>query len=113
MSDFDEYALNKYMRENRRQGPPPLVKRIHCKDGFSMSVQASEYAYCEPRIDDAVFYLQVEVGFPSEKEPLLMQYAEEPDRPINTVYGYVPVDVVAEVVRNHGGILTPMQEADE
>lgn len=27
--------------------------RVHCADGFSVSVQASQYHYCRPRIDSA------------------------------------------------------------
>ena len=46
-------------------------KRIKCKDGFSMSVQASKRNYCEPRLDNAVEYSKVEVGFPSAEESLL------------------------------------------
>ena len=40
-------------------------KRIECADGFSMSVQASRFNYCEPRVDDAKAYTEVEVGFPT------------------------------------------------
>jgi len=50
-------------------------------------------------------YEEVEVGFPSEREELIMQYAEEPDVPTQTVYGYVPVQVVTNVLAKHGGIV--------
>ena len=49
-------------------------KRIRCADGFNMSVQANEGAYCTPRIDFAENYTEVEVGFPSQKEDLLMEW---------------------------------------
>ena len=66
---FDAYALNDYMRNNRRDSNynarPNIVKRVQCADGFSMSVQAHDGAYCRPRIDGADFYIDVEVGFPS------------------------------------------------
>ena len=48
-------------------------KRILCADGFNMSVQASETSYCEPRNDRGP-YKEVEIGFPSEREDLLMKY---------------------------------------
>ena len=71
---------------------------IYCMDGFHMAViDADEMplAYC----DDT----SVEIGFPSEKEELLMEYAESPDRPTRTVYSFVPHEVVHEVIMKHGG----------
>jgi len=71
-----------------------------------MSVQGNEAAYCEPRRDNQEKYIRVEIGFPSEEEPLIMSYAENPRDPINTVYGWVPVQVVTDVIAKHGGIVT-------
>ena len=71
-----------------------------------MSVQASKTSYCSPRIANADRYSAVEVGFPSQEEPLLIEYAEEPDHPTETVYGYVPVQVVTDVIAKHGGMVT-------
>ena len=71
---------------------------VYCMDGFHMSViDADEMplAYC----DDT----SVEIGFPSEKEELLMEYAEDHDRPTRTVYSCVPHEVVHEVIMKHGG----------
>ena len=80
-------------------------ERVVCLDGFSMSVQASDYNYCEPRRAGAEKYTHVEVGFPSEEEPLLMQWAEDPSQPLDTVYGWVPAHVVTTVCAKHGGIV--------
>lgn len=33
-----------------------------------------------------------------------MAYAENPDEPCDTVYGYVPVEIVCQLVEKHGGI---------
>ena len=79
-------------------------KSITCADGFKMSVQADERAYCEPREDDQT-YTEVEVGYPSAEESLLMAFAENADKPTETVYGWVPVTVVALVCAKHGGIV--------
>ena len=79
--------------------------KIVCVDGFSMSVQANKGAYCEPRIDNATKYTAVEVGYPSEEEPLLMSYAEDASRPTDTVYGWVPTNVVSLVIAKHGGMI--------
>jgi len=82
-----------------------LNKTIRCADGFSMSVQANSTAYCEPRIDNAEKYTAVEIGFPSQEEPLLIEWAEAPDRPTETVYAWVPADRVSLVIAKHGGVL--------
>ena len=79
---------------------------IICADGFSMSVQASASSYCEPRINDAQKYTQVEVGFPNTYEPLLVPWVEDPENYTGTVYGYVPVQVIVDVCAKHGGIVS-------
>jgi hypothetical protein len=80
-------------------------KRVVCADGFEMSVQAHRGAYCSPRADNAEKYTSVEIGFPSEKESMLMEYCDEPSTPLDTVYGYVPVQTVTNVLAKHGGIV--------
>ena len=57
-----------------------LNETIKCADGFTMSVQAHGGAYCSPRINNAEKYTAVEVGFPNREEPLLMDFAEDPDK---------------------------------
>ena len=80
-------------------------RQVVCADGFKMSVQAFAGGYCTPRIDGADRYEEVEVGYPSIREELLIDYAEEPDSPTQTVYAYVPVQVVTNVLAKHGGIV--------
>jgi hypothetical protein len=80
-------------------------KEVVCADGFKMSVQAHDGAYCNPRANDAEEYSQVEIGFPSQREELIMPWCEDSDHPTDTVYGYVPVDVVTNVLVKHGGIV--------
>ena len=79
-------------------------KKVFCQDGFAMSVQANSTAYCAPRITGAGKYYEVEIGYPSELEPLIIKYAEEPSKPTKTVYGYVPVNTVYLVITKHGGM---------
>ena len=81
-------------------------KRAECADGFSMSVRAGEYHYCEPRIDNASGYTTVEVGYPSDYEPLLTPWVENPDDYTGTVYGFVPVQIVVDVCAKHGGVVS-------
>ncbi len=83
-----------------------LNEKVVCSDGFTMSVQANEYAYCEPRYTGAYQYETVEIGYPSQREELLMEYAERPTEPTDTVYAYVPAALVYAVIVKHGGMVS-------
>ena len=89
----------------KHSGDNPVIPLLTCADGFEMSVQASKFHYCEPRVNAASDgYTKVEVGFPSKEEPLLTPYAEDPNHLTDTVYGYVPAEVVLQVILKHGGL---------
>lgn len=81
-------------------------QRIECADGFSMSVQASMVNYCSPRVDNAEKYTEVEIGFPNDYESLIADYAEDKKAYTNTVYGYVPANIVTLVCVKHGGVIS-------
>jgi len=81
-----------------------LNDTVVCADGFRMSVQGNEGAYCEPRLNNQKKYNLVEVGYPSQEESLIMPWCENPRQPTDSIYGYVPVDVVTNVIVKHGGI---------
>jgi hypothetical protein len=90
-----------------RKPKNPVIK---CKDGFAMSVQADDGAYCEPREDyPDVPYTQVECGYPSaEPETVAFrEYAEMcgTEDYCETVYGYVPIAIVQAELDAHGGIV--------
>tara|TARA_A100001515_G_scaffold100762_2_gene81573 strand:+ start:321 stop:707 length:387 start_codon:yes stop_codon:yes gene_type:complete len=81
--------------------------RITCTDGFNISVQAHEGAYSQRNTDGVP--VTVECGFPSTtpKTAELRSYAEcfgDHDY-TETVYGWVPVEVVQAELDAHGGIL--------
>ena len=83
------------------------LPKIVCSDGFEMSVQVGSSLYSTPK-KVAKRYSAVEIGFPSEYEPLIEEYAEgsfdeTPDY-TDTVYPYVPVRIVDKVLKKHGGI---------
>mgnify|MGYP001277913244 CR=1 FL=1 len=88
-----------------------MNRRIVCKDGFSFSCQANEYAYCQPRETDADYYSEVEIGYPNREDSLIYpRFAEgycptEPVPATRTVYPYVPSDIVCVLIDKHGGIL--------
>ena len=83
------------------------LPQIVCVDGFKMSVQVGYHLYSEPK-KVAKRYSAVEVGYPSDHEPLIEEYAESfsEDAPdyTDTVYPYVPVKIVNKVLKKHGGI---------
>ena len=79
--------------------------RLYCNDGYSISVQASEFHYCSPRLNGLQDYKSVELGYPSAEDELVNEYAEGMDY-TDTVYGYVPIEVVEKLIEKHGGIKT-------
>ena len=88
-----------------RSQKPYRNRRVLCIDGFSMSVQASQGNYCIPRVNNSLWYNEVEIGFPSSKEPVILQYMDGTlNDPTDAVYGYVPVDLVRHIIDKHGGI---------
>lgn len=102
--------VNEYLREtlqwvDANSGRWQEVRpRIRCADGLEMSVQASQTHYCHPREDGLSEYYQVEVGFPTRELGALLPYAEDPENLTDTVYGWVPVEVVNEIIEQHGGL---------
>lgn len=104
------FNLNQYFKDHWKEGDYPHMPRIHCADGFNVSVQVGKCMYCTPR-DSEGPWIEVECGYPSEKCDELMQWAESPEEPTSTVYGYVPVHVVEAVINRHGGQVAPPLEA--
>ena len=116
-------SINEFIKNNLKvkvlyENKDPLMKhmmtssrlpQIVCVDGFKMSVQVGFSLYSTPK-KVAKRYSAVEIGFPSEDEPLIEKYAEsyyDPDvdfKYTETVYPYVPVRIVDKVLKKHGGI---------
>ena len=83
-----------------RKNYQPVV----CADGLKMSVQANNGAYCSPRNDEGP-YESVEVGFPSYPVLELREYADDPNDMENTVYGWVPLELVRKIIYVRGGMV--------
>ena len=115
-------SINEFIKNNLKvkvlyENKDPLMKHmmtssrlphIVCVDGFEMSVQVGAHLYSEPK-KVAKRYSAVEIGFPSEHEPLIEEYAETFHQEdvtdyTDTVYPYVPVKIVNKVLKKHGGI---------
>ena len=105
MSVLREWLKNTY--KVSKYGGLETRPRIVCNDGFSMSVQAGYFLYSMPREDlKSGAYTEVEIGFPSEREDLICVFAESHENYTETVYPYVPVEIVEKVIEKHGGIIT-------
>lgn len=87
-----------------------MMPRIVCNDGFSFSAQAGSALYSIPRVDRSENgYAAFELGFPSEHEEMLDEYVEwygydEPNW-TKSVYPYVPLKLIDEMIEKHGGII--------
>jgi len=75
-----------------------------CADGYSVSIQAHKTGYCTPRNNEGPF-TEVELGFPSASDELILPWAEDRLDPTGTVYAYVPSEVVLELLLKHGGLV--------
>ena len=96
-------ALSKYII-NKRPEPASCAPPLVCRDGFSMSVQASEYHYCSPRNNEGP-WMEFECGFPSGPAPELKEWKEEigDRRDEECVFAYVPWVVLMLTIEKHGG----------
>ncbi len=83
-----------------------LRPRVLCPDGYTVSIQAGRGLYCEPyaNLKDGN-YVEVELGYPNKADELILEYAECPESPTGSVYGYVPIKIVEELCKKHGGIV--------
>ena len=50
-------------------------------------------------------YTHVEIGRISETESLLLMYAENGEYPTETIYAFVLVEEVEEIIKKHGGLV--------
>ena len=101
--------VNEYLKAHvvaSRQELMVVSSPIVCNDGFVMSVQASDFHYCTPRLSNAYPYTHFEVGYPTPSEELFAGYqpvvCDDDEHP--RIFGNVPLEVVLKVIEKHGGI---------
>jgi hypothetical protein len=84
--------------------PAPVVE---CIDGYQVSIQCSSHSYSIPREDfkDVSNYISFELGFPNMSDELLDEYAEDRTDFTETVYPYVPRNIVEALLLKHGGVV--------
>ena len=97
-------TVQDFLKDTYKEGPYIFRPHVLCADGYKVSIQAGNGLYSCPRAN-VVEYTAVELGFPNMADDLIMKYAEDPDEPTGTVYGYVPVEVVQQLMDKHGGIV--------
>lgn len=78
--------------------------RVKCADGYTVSVQAGYGVYSIPG-RFSYYFSAVELGYPSAADEELIEYAENKDDLTDSVYGYVPVELVDYIMNKHGGII--------
>lgn len=102
LRDCQQWIYYKGKKDVLRNRP-----RLITADGFELSVQASSNHYSTPRRNHGP-WTEVEVGALSgvpEPWSKWIKYAE--DRtidPTKTVYGWVPIKMVDDLIKLHGGL---------
>lgn len=104
--EYNKDIINTFFQLNKSKitslGLAEVRPLFEFADGTKMSIQASKYHYSSPQEDNATEYFNVECGFPSKAIPELLPYAENPHAPTETVYPYVPVDLINEIIIKKG-----------
>lgn len=83
------------------------LPRIRCNDGFSISIQVNNGNYCASENGTRQFgfnWVEVEWGFPSEEIDAVKYNAEDEGNTTNTVGGYVDINLIDELIEEHGGL---------
>ena len=101
--------IGKYHHENPKMSTQ-MTKPLLLANGVVLSVQASQYHYSLPRqnapVPDYDFYESFELGFPTEKLPEeFTEYAEDCDHLTDTVYAYVPKELLQKYIDSVGGVV--------
>ena len=112
MANNNECKRTKMGMENAYMSTRFLLPRIHCKDGFNISIQVNRGNYSASENGVRTFgtdWKLVEWGFPSEQIDGEKYNAEEIfyEEKIDTtqsVGGYVEIELMDALLQEHGGI---------
>lgn len=100
-----------FMESGRREANPHNCKWLLLADGTELSIQASDYHYASPRKKlHYSQYTHFEIGFPNREIPEILAYAEQPECPTDTVYGYVPKEIIEEFISKAGGVVDALSQ---
>ena len=86
--------------------------KIHCKDGFNVSLQIHNGNYCSSENgyrEMGVDWQEVEFGFPSINDKDMWEYSEmydsdSSDFDVTNTVGRIPLKVIQNICDSHGGI---------
>ena len=112
MANNNECKRTKMGMENAYMSTHFLLPRIHCKDGFNISIQVNKGNYCASENGVRTFgtdWKLVEWGFPSEqidaeKYNAENLFYEEDIDTTQSVGGYVEIELMDALLQEHGGI---------
>jgi hypothetical protein len=100
--------VNEYLATARR----PVAEHIRCADGATLSVQASSLHHCTPKSDTGPWEA-VEVWYikgPKGNNVSVTSWNQWGDG-LYDPYGYVPIRLVNDFIKRHGGLATPTDNA--
>jgi len=98
--EMEGYSFEQFIKESVPKAFGEKRPLVICKDGTEYSIQASSFHYCSPREDGLEAYDEYEIGNITdwEKDNL------ENYRNYDDVCGYVPKEIVEEIIKAHGGL---------
>ena len=97
-------SFDKFIMETQTVAFGEVRPEVTCKDGYSISVQASSFHYSYPREDGLTSYEEFEVkGLTEGRIERLKEWAEDYEN-VNTVYGFVPKEEILQLILEHGGL---------
>lgn len=108
MKSFTDWMNEGTVRDSEESGFK-ITKKLKLADGTELSIQASDGYYCSPRMWCKSYseYNQFEIGFPTNAILQIMPYIDGYDDtdPTDTVYGYVPKEIIEAVIEERGGVV--------
>ena len=101
-----KYDLNKWLSETKTPLYEISRQRFKCLDGTTLSIQASECHYCDPRSTNAEKYTTVEVWCINKDSDVSNSNVPESWNPYgdgSDPWAYIPIELVEEFIMSHGG----------
>jgi len=80
-----------------------ILPSIETNNGLEIAIQAGELFCCSPRDNYGPWEL-VEINYINRRIEKLTAYADDAENIEDTIYRWVPVDLIDEIVEENGGI---------
>ncbi len=112
VKDFTVWMKEGFCGTYYKDDPDRSIQRsrsLLLADGTTLSIQASWGHYCSPKENSPSgsydIYDSFEIGFPSNPIDEIINYAEDKERPTDTVYAYVPKQLIRDLISARGGVV--------